>query len=355
MNLMEASIEGMRRIAVANSKGGKIDSHWESVLPEIEDIFANEIFLTLHRWYIDDLMEHRARQIAQEAPLRDVKSLDDATLALHYVTRRMWLGITYDHKFQTFVDSNVKGFIHPPDPVHWIINASGILLPISEGVAGQIPLSLIERFKQAYFAEHCYAELVRRGRRNEVIKYAFVLLNKADDLRQEKNEAMQWLCDKSKEISPDVGEDALQDWITKLLEMPLHIQMQKVGVTLTAIRQRVIDIYRKGGECKPTSLEEEPENAISDRSTEDSNEGLIPNEELAQRLLANQKQIEYILSQGGAKLGKRRFKVLQMLIDTPTLTSVEIAKRLGASKQTIGRDRDVIKQSWTQIQETLDF
>ena len=358
MNLIEASIEGMRRIAVADSKGGKIDSHWESVLPEIEDIFANEIFLALHRWYIDEPMEHRAGQIARKAPLRDVKGLDDATLALHYVTRRMWLGISYDHEFQVFVDCNVKGFIHPPDPIHWI-NASGILLPISEGIARQIPLSLIERFKQANFAEHCYAELVRRGRRSEVIKYAFVLLSDSDDLRQEQNEAMQWLCDKSREISPDVGEDALQDWLARLSGMPLHKQMQKVGVTLTAIRQRVIDIHRKDGECKPTSLEEESENAIPDKSAKDPNEEMIA-DEFFQFLLANQKRIEEILScespkKRRSKIGKRRFKVMQMLIDTPTLTSIEIAKKLGTSKQTIGRDREVLKQSWTQIQEILDL
>ena len=365
MNIMEASIEGMRRIAVANSEGGKIDSHWESVLPEIEDIFANEIFLTLHRWYIDEPMEYRARQIAQKASLRDVRGLDDATLALHYLTRRMWLGISYDYKFQDFVDSNVKGFIHPPDSSHWIINASGILLPISEGIVRQIPLSLIERFKQAYFAEHCYAELVRRGRKNVVTKYAFVLLNNSDDLRQKQNEAMQWLCDKSKQIAPDVGEDALQDWLVKLSELPLHIQIQKVGATLTAISQGVIDIHRKGGKSKPISLEDklvqdELADTTADELTTGSTEEMVTDEEFSQRLLANQKKIEEILSRESpkkrrSKIGKRRFKVLQMLIDAPTLTATEIAKRLGASDQTIGRDREVIKQSRSQISEILNL
>ena len=321
-------------------------------MPEIEDIFANEIFLALHRWYIDEPMEYRARQIAQKAPLRDISDLDDATLALHYVTRRMWLGISDDHEFQAFVDSNVKGFIHPPDSLHWV-DVSGILFPISERVARQIPLSLIERFKQAYFAEHCYAELVRRGRRNEVIKYAFVLLNDSDDLRQKQNEAIRQLRAESREIDPDVGEDALQDWLEKLSKMPLHIQMQKVGVTLTAIRQRVIDIHRKGGEHKPIPLEDEIVNAIPDESAKDSNGGRIADEEFSQRLLANQQKIEDILSQSDAKLGKRQFKVLQMLIDAPTLTSTEIAKKLNVSKQTIGRDREAIKQSYIEIQEIL--
>ena len=297
-------------------------------------------------------MKRKAARIAQEAPLRDVKDLDDAMLVLHCWIRETWLGISDDPEFQAFIDSNVKGFIHPPDPLHWV-DVSGILLPISEGVSRQIPLSLIERFKQARFAKHCYTELVRRGRKNEVIKYAFVLLDDFDDLRQEQNEAMQWLCDKSRQVAPDVGEDALQDGLEKLSGLPPHIQMQKVGATLTAIRQRAADIRRKGGECKPTSLEEEPKNATLDRSTEDSNEGAITDKEFSQRLLANQKKIEDILSEGSAKLGKRRFKVLQMLTEMPTLT--EIAKKLDVSKQTIGRDRDVIKQSYTQIQEALDL
>ena len=352
MNLIEASIDVMRRIAKDYSVGEEIDPHWESVLPETQDIFANEVFLTLHRRYINTLMQHKAARIAQAIPPRDISDLDDTVLTLHCWIREAWLGVSDDREFQAFVDSNIRRFIHPPDPLHWV-NVSGILLPISEEVAGQIPLSLIERYKQAYFAKHCYAELVRRGRRNEVIKYAFVLLDDFDDLRQEQNEAMQWLCNKSRHIDPDVGEDALQDWLEKLSGLPPHIQMQKVGATLKAISQRAIDIRSKGGEYKPTSLEEEPEESILDRSTEDSNEEMIANEELAPRLLASQKKIEDILSEGSAKLGQRRFKVLQMLAEIPTLT--EIAKKLNVSKQTIGRDRDVIKQSYTQIQELLDF
>ena len=45
MNLAQASIDAMRRIAKDYSVGEEIDEHWESVLPETQDIFANEVFL----------------------------------------------------------------------------------------------------------------------------------------------------------------------------------------------------------------------------------------------------------------------------------------------------------------------
>ena len=354
MNLMEASIEGMRRIAVANSEGQGIDEHWESVLPEIKDIFENEIFLTLHRLYIDEPMKCEAAQIAQKVSLPDISDLDDAKLTLHCTIREVWLGISDCHEFQTFVDDNIRGFIHPPDPTYWV-NPSGIWLPISEGTVKQIFFLLIERYKQACFAQHCYAELVRRGRKSEVKKYTSVLVADSGDMRQEQNEAMQWFCNKSREIAPDVGEEALQDWLEELSGLPPHVQMQKLGVTLTAIAQGAIDMRRKGGQYKPIPLEDELANAIPNESTESFNEEDITDEEFSQRLLANQKKIEDILSEGRAELGERRFQVLQILIDTPTLTSTEIAKRLNVSKQTIGRDREVIKQSYIEIQEILDL
>ena len=356
MNLIEASIDAMRRVAEANSEGGEIDSHWKSVLPETQDIFANEIFLTLHRRYINEPMKHKAAEIAQKAPLRDIGGLDDAKLVLHCWIRETWLGVSNDQEFQAFVDTNVREFIHPPDSIHWV-NASGIFLPLSEGTARQIRFLLIERYKQARFAQHCWAELVRRGRRSKVKKYTSVLLTDSGELRQEQNEAMQWLCNESRRIAPDVGEDALQDWLEKLSRLPLHIQMQKVGATRKAIRERVVDMQRKGGKYEHISLENEHADIITDESTKDPNERITDNE-FSQLLLTKQKKIEEILSQDSpekrkAKIGKRRFKAMQMLAHTSTLTSIEIAEKLGVSEQTIGRDRDRIKQSWTQICEVL--
>ena len=44
---------------------------------------------------------------------------------------------------------------------------------------------------------------------------------------------------------------------------------------------------------------------------------------------------------------------MQMLAHDPDLTSVEIAERLEASEQTIGRDREKIKESWSLILEAI--
>ena len=359
MNLIEASIDMTQHIAEENSQGEGIDSYWKSVLPEIEEIFANEMFLTQHRADINEPMKHKALQIAQKAPLRDVGSLDDAELVLYCWMYNTWWGISDDPAFQVFVDNDVRGFIHLPDRTYWV-RPSGLLLPISEGIARQIHFSLIERYKQARFAEYCWDELMHSIQGSEVKQRMSILLTCSEEFPVEQNEAYQWLLEKIRHLVPDDGEDAMHDWLEKLSRLPLHIRTQKIGVTLTAIKQGAIDIRRKGGQYKPTSLEDKLVNAIPNESTKNSNEEMMTDEEFSQRLLASQKKIEEILSRESPKkrrlkIGKRRFKVLQMLIDAPTLTSTEIAKRLGESDQTIGRDRDVVKQSRSQISEILDL
>lgn len=356
MNLIEASIDAMRRVAEANSEGGEVDSHWESVLPETQDIFANEVFLTLHRSYINESMKHRAVQIAQKAPLRDLRDLDDAKLVLHCWMREAWLGISDNQEFQALVDNNVKEVIYPPDPIRWV-NASGMLLPLSEGTARQIHFSLIERYKQAHFAQHCGTELICRIQKNNVKKHMSILFTCSEEFPVERNKAYQWLREQSKLLVPDGGEDAMHDWLEKLSRLPLHIRMQKIGATLTAIPQLAIDIQRKGGKYKHVSLEDEHTDTIADESTKDPNEEII-DDEFSQILLAKQKKIEEILSRDSpekrkSKIGKRRFQVMQILAQTPTLTSIEIAEKFHVSKQTIGRDRDKIRQSWAQICEVL--
>ena len=354
MNLIEASIDITQRIAEENSEGEGIDSYWQSVLPEIQNICANEIFLTQHRSDINEPMKHRALQIAQKAPLREVGSLDDAELVIYCWMYKTWWGISDDPAFQAFVDNNVRGFIHLPNRTYWV-NPSGILLPISEEIARQIHFSLIERYKQVRFAEHCWDELMHSIQGSKVKQRMSILLTCSKEFPVEQNEVYQWIRDKSRRIASDVGEDAMQDCLEKLSRLPLHIRTQKLGVILKAISQGASDIRCKGGKYKPTSLEEEPEEAILDRSTKDSNGGMITDEEFSERFLTNREKVEDILSEGDVQLGKRRFKVLQMLVDAPTLTSTKIAKKLGVSKQTIGRDREVIKQSYIEIQEILDL
>ena len=80
--------------------------------------------------------------------------------------------------------------------------------------------------------------------------------------------------------------------------------MKKLGVTLTAISQGAIDIRRKGGQYKPIPLDDELANAIPDESRKNSNEEGIIDEEFSQRLLANQKQIEDMLSEDREELGE---------------------------------------------------
>ena len=174
------------------------------------------------------------------------------------------------------------------------------------------------------------------------------MLTDYDEFHQE---AYQWLHDESTRIDPDVGEDAMHDWLKKLLPLPLHIQIEKVGATRKAIRDRVIDIRRKGGKYEHVALDEFT-GTITDQSLEAPDKEMLDNE-YTEQLLANRKQIEDILGGDRAVIGKRRFKVMQMLIHTPDLNSSQIAKQLQTSKQTIGRDRNAIKQNWERIQEIL--
>ena len=360
MNLIEVSIKGMRQIAENDSEGDGIDEHWRIVLPEAHGIFANEVFLAQHRHYIDESMKQDIAQLAQTKSTRDVGGLADPTLVLHCLIRGMWLGAADDPQFQALVNSNtkgvihlVKGVMHTPDHVEWVAS-SGLLLPLSEGVARQIVAALIERYEQHHFAQRCWAELTRRHPAgNDIKKYAFVLLTESGEFRQQRNEGIQWLRCESERVDPDVGEDAMADCIEELLRRPLHVQIQKIGATRRAIHDRAIDIRRKGRKNEHVSLDVEAEfvNSIADESASVESEELI-DKEFLQLLSTNQEKIEGILHRN-AKIGKRRFKVLQMLVHEPNLTSIEIAKRLNKSGQTIGLDRDAIKDKWPLIQEAI--
>ena len=181
MKLIEASVNMTQRIAEENSQGEGIDSYWKSVLPEIQNICANEIFLTQHRSDIDEPMKRRAWQIAQKAPPRDVGNLDDAELVLHCWMNETWRGISDDPEFQAFVDNDVRGFIHLPNRTYWV-RPSGLLLPISEGIARQIHFSLIERYKHARFAEHCWDELMHSIQRSELKQRMSILLTCSEEI-----------------------------------------------------------------------------------------------------------------------------------------------------------------------------
>ena len=370
MNLIEASIEGMRQLAENDSAGEGIDEHWEAVLPETYDIMANEIFLAMHGRFINESMMRQAYEFARNLPLRDVSDRNDAELFLHCLVRGTWLGIADDPEFQAHVNNNVKGVIHAaqgavlnPQRISWT-RFSRLLLPYSEEEIVQIVGALVERFRQHLFAEHCWRKLTHGHVGKEVNKHMYALLTDSEVITQNhREEAYRRLSEISSNVTAGLDgidpSDAMHDWVAKLSGLPPHTQLQKIGATPTAIYQNAIDKLRKGGKYEHVPFEEKEEfgDTFPDESLEAAGNESI-GEEFIQLLSINQHKIEEILSYGSpkkrrAKIGKRRFKVMQMLADDPDLTSVEIAERLMANEQTIGRDREKIKKSRALILEAV--
>ena len=138
--------------------------------------------------------------------------------------------------------------------------------------------------------------------------------------------------DQNVDIEIDVREDSIHDCLRKMLELPPHIQVQRSGAILKAIRDRVIDMMRKGGQYENVPFDDERANAMSDESTIGSHEG-IDVKALLGGLHSCRAEIEKLLSKGKPKLGKRRFKVMEML--THTSCQKTIAKALNVSEGTI--------------------
>ena len=354
MTLTEVIIGAMQKLARENSDGPKIDKYWEIVLPEVLDFMANEVFLTLHRLFINESMKQSAFRLAQTVPPRDTEKLDNATLTLHCLTREALWSISDDSGFQALVDRSHGIICNTADSIRWV-KPSHVWLPHTYKVQLQIHRSLIERYKHAFFARRCYAEVVRRGRQNKYLKCVHVLLTDSDEFRQQQNEATKWLRAKSRSIvakvgiDSNVGEDLLQNQFIKLLRLPWHEQVQRAGATKKAIRDGAIDLQRKGGQYEEVPLDDEHINAIPDDATYDTIEGMIA-DQFPKRILARQSQIEEILSEGKPDLGERRFMVLLKLSETP---QNEIAKQLNTSEPTITRDKMVIRQKWEDIKDLL--
>ena len=106
MNFMEATIHGIQLSAREFSAGKNIDKYWKRVLPEASNFAANEIFLTLHRLHINELMKQNAARLAQTVPPRNVDNIDNATLMLHCIIRDWWLRMSADSVFQALVDES---------------------------------------------------------------------------------------------------------------------------------------------------------------------------------------------------------------------------------------------------------
>ena len=337
----------IEEIARENSDGGEIDQHWDGILPEVIGLFKNEIFLAQHRLYIDDPMIQSAFKHARMIILpRNTKELNIATLALYYWTSEALSGISKDRKFQCLVDQMD------------LVNPSLIWRPGFNGIHQQVFDAMVEHFDRRFFAQRCYAELVSRGRKSEYLKCTHVLLNNSDQFRPQQEVARERLCKISEIIATrvgidsGVGEDLLHNFLANLLDLPWHVQIQRAGATRKAIHDGAVDARRKGGQCDHVSLDEEHFNSIPVDTAKDTIEEMIANGEILKRILEHQPQIEKILSGGRAKLGKRRFQVLQEM--GTNASQKEIARQLNISEPTITRDIEVIKQSRRQIRDLLE-
>ena len=352
MNMMDVTREVIYQSARKTSAGKGIDEHWTPVLPEALNCAANEIFLVLNRTHVNPLMEEDAARYAQTLPPRDISNLDDGTLSLHYYTRFWLMGMSKEPLFHTLVDQSygVKRNTRPND--HWV-RPSLIWLPRFEAIMPHVRRSLVDRYKHYFFAERCYSELLSRGRKNPYMRHTFIQLTDDPDLYHLRKEGSEWLCEASRRIAndvgapPEVGEDAKQDWLAKLCPKSLHLQIQDLRATRKAIEGRTIDLhYRKGGNYEHVPFDEDLTNTMPAESTTDSHEGIG-----VEKLRAGQSQLEKILSKGKPKLGKRRFKVMEMMTQTPCQKM--IAKALNVSEGTITGDLKIIKKSRDRIKEIL--
>ena len=362
MNFMEATIHAIQEALKEASLGEGIDEYWENVFPEALDFAANEIFLTLNRVYINEPMTMKALRIAEDAPPRSIHDLDDTMLMLHYGMRVWLLRVSARREYQTLVDQSYSVIYDTSNPTRWVKPSPIRREPNFDEIVRKVYFSLVERYRQLHFAQRCRDKLVTHLQRGKYAKRTFILLHNSHGMRQEQNESIDWLRNDSRGIAtsigaaPDVGEDALQNHLNKLLALPLHLQVQRCGATGKAIKDSVIDIKRQAGRYEHVYLNDErhnPEellNPNADELTEDPSERMIAGE-LPQRLLECQAQIEEILSQGCPAKGERRFLVLmELLVQTP---QKEIAEQLNTSEATICRDRKIIEQSKERIEEVL--
>ena len=360
MNIIEAAQKGMRQLAEQHSHGEGIDEHWQAVLPEVDDIMANEIFLALNAPVVNQSMKCQAAQIAEKLPLPEVAHMDDAELYLRVLVRETWLGMADVPEFQTHVNEAIH--VAPattPDQrcIGWA-KINGLWRQVYEGDYTKVVKALAERFRQYLFAQSCYGELMQRHRGKKVSKYVWALLHRDSEVLTPENreEAYKWLAEYSSKATNELtntdSSDAMHNWLEKLLEQPTHRQMLKMRATFQGIQKGAIDQERREGRYQHISSEkDELVGAIADESQ--GNPGADSVEDnLIQNLEANQEKVEAILD-SNPKIAKRRYQVLRILTHDPDITDREIAKRLGVSNQTIGRDRRVMQENRSHIQNLI--
>lgn len=356
MTLMEAAQKGMRQLAENQSDGKGIDKHWKAVLPDTDDIMANEIFLALYAEVVGQSMRNRAAQIANNLPIRDVRGINDAVLYLHVLVRGTWLGIADNREFQVHVSNNIAPRTTPNQQHIGYAKFGGLWLPVSKQNFAKIIGALAERFRQHLFAEHCWRELTRRHVGKDVSKYMWGLLTDSEVITPEnKNEAHKWLTAYSSKVTNNLPyidpQDAMHGWLTKLLARPTHTQLLKMRATRRGILHGAIDMWRKEQRHQRASLEKDDMVAANADDSLGNPDKIADN--LRQDLVAHQEEIEAILD-CKPKIAKRRFRMLLILARDLQRTNTEIAKQLRKSEQTIGRDRRVIEKNRRKIRNIIE-
>ena len=357
MNLIEAAQQGMRKLAENQSDGKGIDKHWKAVLPETDDIMANEIFLALYAEVVVQSMRNRAAQIAYNLPIRDVRGMNDAVLYLHVLVRETWLGMADNREFQVHVSSSITPGTTPNEQHIGYAKFGGLWLPVSKQNFAKIIGALAERFRQYHFAQRCYGELMKRHRGKKVSKYVWALLHTDSEVLTEENraEAYEWLTEYSSKATSRLtgisSSDAMHGWLVKLLTLPTHVQMLKLQATWLGIRQGGINMWRKEQRHQRVSLENDDLMAANTAESPDNPDATSDN--LRRDLAAHQKEIEGILN-CNPKIAKRQFQVLLTLARDPEQTDTEIAKQLRLSKQTIGRYRREIEKNSRKIRNIIE-
>ena len=136
------------------------------------------------------------------------------------------------------------------------------------------------------------------------------------------------------------------------MAQPVHRQVLKMRATWKGIQQGGIDICHKEEKHQHISSEEdELVGPIADESQGNSGADSVA-DNLRRNIKVNQEKIEVILD-SNPKIAKRRYEVLGILTHDPDITDREIAKRLGVSNQTIGRDRRMIQENRSYIQNLI--
>ena len=356
MTLIEAAQKGMRQLAENQSDGKGIDKHWKAVLPDTDDIMANEIFLALYAEVVGQSMRNRAAQIANNLPIRDVRGINDAVLYLHVLVRGTWLGIADNREFQVHVSNNIAPRTTPNQQHIGYAKFGRLWLPVSKQNFAKIIGALAERFRQFLFAQHCWCELQRRHVGKDVSKYVWALLDTDSEVITEENraEAYEWLTEYSSKATNRLtgisSSDAMHNWLERLLARPTHVQMLKLRATWLGIQRGGINMWRKEQRHQRVSLEND--DLIAANAAESPENPDATSDNLRRNLAAHQKEIEAILN-CNPKIAKRQFQVLLMLTRDPEQTDTEIAKQLKLSKQTIGRYRRVIEENRQKIRNII--